>query len=420
MADVDLAYYLVHSMGSGPNLARKDREAARNFVEAVAEAGIQRIIYLGGLLPQGKASEHLASRRDTGDVLREGAVPVTEIRAGIVVGAGSAGFEVIRDLVNHLPVMTTPRWVQSRTQPIALDDLLTYLVRAAELPEMEGLTYDVAGPETLHYADLIEQCADVLGKHPVIVPLPFLTPRLSAYWLDLVTAVPASVAAPLIDSLSYDLLADDRAIRQLIPLDRLTYRDAVREALRGEKSAPLLARWTEGALVFRDFNPDYAFYSKVGRVVLEVDAPAEVVWGQVSSIGGDCGYRYADWAWRLRGLLDRLVGGVGMRRGRRHPTDVRIGDAIDFWRVAGLEEGRRLTLLAEMRLPGTAVLEFEVEPRSERSSRLSMAARFHPAGAPGLLYWYLLKPAHDRIFEGMPRALARAAERRAQEGRASH
>jgi uncharacterized protein YbjT (DUF2867 family) len=411
---IDVAYYLVHSMGSRGDFAERDRAGARNFAAAAKQAGVRRIVYLGGIQTAHDPSAHLASRRETGDLLRASGVPVTELRAGIVVGPGSAAFEVIRDLVNHLPVMTTPRWVRSRSQPIALEDLVKYLCLVAEMPETTARTFDVGGPEMLSYGELLRQFAEVTGKRRLIIPLPVLTPRLSSYWLGLVTSVPASVARPLIDGLRHDLPADDAEIRRLIPLRLHTYREAVVAALDAERAAPLPARWTEGALAFRGYDPDVSYYPKGSEVRTEIDAPPEKVWALVSSVGGNRGYYYANFLWRLRGLLDRMVGGVGMRRGRRHPRELRPGDVIDFWRVVGIEPKRRLTLVAEMKVPGAASLEFEVIERSPDTCTLVTASRFHPAGLPGLLYWYALLPVHNRIFNGMPRAIARHAERQAK------
>jgi uncharacterized protein YbjT (DUF2867 family) len=408
---INVAYYLVHSMGSGDDFEERDRTAAQNFRNAAETAGVERIIYLGGLQPAGESTRHLRSRQETGDILRAGPVPVTELRAGIIVGAGSAAFEVIRDLVNHLPVMTTPRWVRSRTQPIALQDLLEYLSRLLGHPVTEGKTYDVGGPETLSYGQMITQFATAIGKRRWVIPVPVLTPRLSSYWLDLVTSVPASVARPLIDGLRHDLLADDAPLRELIPMPLHTYREAIEAALRTERELPLPARWTEGSLAFRGYDPAVSFYSKGTRTELNADVSAVAAWDAVRRIGGERGYYYADTLWRLRGLVDRVVGGVGMRRGRRHPTDLRPGDAIDFWRVVALEPGLRLTLVAEMRVPGSAVLEFEVIPEGETNCRLVTTSRFHPSGFFGLLYWYALLPVHRRIFVGMPRGILRYARR---------
>jgi uncharacterized protein YbjT (DUF2867 family) len=407
---IEVVYYLVHSMAAGRAFAALDREAATNFRNAAGRANVRRIIYLGGLQPPGVSSEHLRSRRETGEILRAGTVPVTELRAGIVVGPGSAAFEVIRDLVYHLPVMVTPRWVQSRTQPIALDDLLDYLVRLPQVKETAGRTFDVGGPETLSYEEMLRGFAEVVERNLKIVRVPVLSPRLSSYWLDFVTAVPASVARPLVDGLRHDLLADTADIQELIPLELRGYVKAVRAALAGERAQKLPARWTEGALPFRAGRPDISFYSKGVRTEDSCAAPAAALWASVIRIGGDEGW-YGDLLWRLRGAVDRLLGGVGMRRGRRNPTELRVGDSLDFWRVVAIEPGRRLTLLAEMKLPGTAVLEFTVQDAAGSGSTLRTDARFHPAGTLGLLYWYGLTPIHGAIFAGQTRRLCERAER---------
>ena len=410
LEDVDTAYYLVHSMAAGKDFGALDRRAADNFREAAERASVGRIIYLGGLQPQGDASPHLASRRETGERLRAGTVPVTELRAGIIVGPGSAAFEVIRDLVYHLPVMVAPRWIRSRSQPIALDDLLHYLVELAGRPVPAG-TYDAVGPETLSYAELLSEFAEVVERPLRIVSLPVLTPRLSSYWLDLVTAVPAGVARPLIDGLKHDLISDEPdALAALIPRARQSYRGAARSALAAEERDDLPIRWTEGAFRYRQQRHDIAFYDKSVRSEARSEADAEAVWRQISALGGRNGWYYADALWRLRGAVDRALGGVGMRRGRRHPTELRVGDPLDFWRVAAVEPGCRLTLVAEMRLPGSAVLELSVEPAGD-AARVVLQAHFHPAGVWGLLYWHSLRPIHAPIFRNLPRAIARRAER---------
>jgi hypothetical protein len=336
---------------------------------------------------------------------------VTELRAGVIVGPGSIAFEVIRDLVYHLPVMVTPRWVRSRMQPIALDDVLTYLVRVADLEAAADHVFDVGGPEVLRYDQMLRQAAEVLGKRLRILPVPVLTPRLSSYWLDFVTAVPAKVARPLIDGLRHDLLADDSAIRALVPIPLMTYREAVSAALAAERTAEAPGRWTEGAFRYRGSRHDVSFYSKAARAEATVAAPVEATWAQVIAIGGANGWYWNSWLWGLRGLVDRLVGGVGMRRGRRSRDGARVGDAIDFWRVTAIEPGRRLTLLAEMRMPGVAVLEFAVAPAGDGRSRVETTAHFAPAGLVGLLYWYALTPVHRALFNGMTRGIARRAER---------
>jgi uncharacterized protein YbjT (DUF2867 family) len=416
---VEVLYYLVHSMAAGSDFAARDRQAAANVREAAARAGVRRIVYLGGLQPRAESSEHLRSRRETGEELRAGSVPVTELRAGIVVGPGSAAFEVIRDLVYHLPLMVTPRWVRSRTQPIALDDLLEYLVRLPQVEETTGRTFDVGGAETLSYEEMLQGFARLVGRRLRIVPVPVLSPRLSSYWLDFVTAVPASVARPLVDGLRHDLLADDAEIRRLIPIELRGYREAAKAALEGERTQRVPARWTEGALRFRAGRQDVSFYSKRAGAERSCAAPADALWFAVLGVGGKEGW-YADWLWRLRGILDRLLGGAGMRRGRRHPTELRVGDALDFWRVVAIDPGHRLTLFAEMKLPGAAVLEFTVEKRGGAST-LHTDARFHPAGVLGLLYWYALTPIHGPLFAGQTRRLCRRAEALArQTARVSH
>ena len=388
LAGIEVAYYLVHSMGAGGDFARRDREGARNFRRAAERAGVGRIVYLGGVQPQDEPSAHLESRAETGAILRDGPIPTTELRAGIIVGAGSAAFEVIRDLALHLPVMVTPRWVSSRTQPIALHDLVEYLVRVAAVPETAGHVYDVGGPDVLSYAEMIQDFARVNGKRILIIPVPVLTPRLSSYWLDLVTAVPANVARPLIDGLRHDLLADDAPIRALIPLALATYPDAVRAALDAERTETVPARWTEGAFVYRGSRPDVSYYSRRLRAEATVEAPVEAAWRAVTSVGGRRGWPAYHWLWRLRGMLDRLVGGPGMRMARRHPTELRPGDVVDWWRVSAIDPGRRVTLLAEMRLPGSASLELEAleepgEPGSGRARAHHRHGVLPPGGAAG-------------------------------------
>ena len=417
---VAVAYYLVHSMAAGSDFPRIDRQAAELFRDAAARAGVRRIIYLGGLLPSGGASAHLASRGETGDILRAGPVPVTELRAGVIIGPGSAAFEVIRDLVFHLPAMVTPQWVRSRSQPIALADVLEYLVQLPQIEAAAGGVYDVGGPEVLTYKDLMRQFGDLVGRHPLIVPVPVLTPRLSSYWLNLVTAVPTNVARALIEGLEHDVLANDGPIRALIPRPLLTYRQAAQAAFAAEggsagKAATGSGRWTEGSMLYRQNRPDFAFYAKRMQAQAVAHAPAAALWAEVAAIGGDNGYYFLDALWSVRGRLDQLVGGSGMTRGRRDPDEVVLGDAVDFWRVAALEPGHRLTFIAEMKLPGSAALGFEVVALEDKISRVTVTAFFHPAGVRGLLYWHALTPAHAVIFPGLANALARRAEARSRQ-----
>jgi uncharacterized protein YbjT (DUF2867 family) len=414
LRDVDTAYYLVHSMAAGRDFGRIDLEAAGNFAAAAAATGVRRIVYLGGLVPAGADTEHIVSRQRTGDVLRSGTVPVTEIRAGIIVGPGSAAFEVMRDLVFHLPVMITPRWVLAKSPPIALDNLLEYLVRAPATPDAADRILDAAGPEVLTYADMMRILAEEAGRRPPrIIPVPLLTPRLSSYWLRLITAVPTPVARALIEGMRQDFDADAETIRRLMPQDLLDFRVSVRRAFEAERRHTVAARWTEGAFAFRDYRPDYAYYAKRAGGSALARARTEQVWDVVLSIGGENRYFYLDSLWKIREILDWMVGGPGLNYGRRDTNELRIGDMVDSWRVIAMEPRRRLTLFFGMRAPGAGVLEFELTPEGDQT-RISATAYWHPAGVWGLLYWYALVPAHLFIFAGMTRAIARRAEARQQ------
>jgi uncharacterized protein YbjT (DUF2867 family) len=414
LTGVDTAYYLVHSMAAGQDFGRLDLQAATNFAAAAGQAGVRRIVYLGGLVPDDADSEHLVSRRETGERLRSGRVPVTEIRAGIIVGPGSAAYEVVRDLVNHLPLMLTPRWVRSKSSPIALDNLLEYLVRVACLDEAAGKVLDAAGPDYISYEDVMRQYGEVVGKRPLIIRVPVLTPELSARWLSLITAVPANIARALIGGLKHDLPADDVELRRLVPLKLLSFRESVAAALQAERTHTVAARWSEGLLMFRDFRLDNAFYAKRASGTAVGCPSSSAVWHTVATIGGDNGYYTMGWLWWIRGVMDWLVRGPGLTRGRRHPSELRIGDRIDYWTVLALEPERRLTLHFGMRAPGSGVLEFEVDPEPTPTpghrTRLTITAYWHPQGIWGLLYWYALAPAHLFIFRKMSRAMLRHAE----------
>ncbi|NJN47987.1 MAG: SDR family oxidoreductase [Candidatus Competibacteraceae bacterium] len=410
LAGVDVAFYLVHSMAAGKQFGRLDEEAAANFARAAERAGVRRIVYLGGLIPKDADSEHLVSRQVTGERLRAGSVPVTEIRAGIIVGPGSAAFEVMRDLVCNLPIMITPRWVRSQSTPIALDNLLDYLIGVAELPEAAGGIYDAAGPEMLSYQQMMRQFGEIVGKRCLVIPVPVLSPGLSSYWLSLVTTVPYNIARALIGGLKHDIPADDRPLRALIPQQLLNFRESINAALETERRNAVAARWTEGALMFRDYRSDYAFYAKKAGGSAVTSASAQAVWDQVAAIGGKNRYYYLNPLWTLRELLDWLAGGPGLNHSRRHPTAVRLGDIIDSWRVVGLEPERRLTLQFGMKAPGAGVLEFEIDPEEDGRTRVTATAYWHPAGVWGLLYWYSLEPFHLIIFKGLTRAIAERAE----------
>jgi uncharacterized protein YbjT (DUF2867 family) len=363
LAGVEVAYYLVHSMAAGRDFGRLDLQAAGNFAKAASGAGVRRIVYLGGLTPAEARSEHLISRRDTGERLRAGSVPVTEIRAGIIVGPGSAAYEVIRDLVNALPVMVTPKWVQSRSSPIALGNLLYYLLRVADIAEAAGAILDAGGPEYLTYEAMMRQFGKVVGKRPRILRVPVLTPTLSSYWLGLVTSVPTAVARALMGGLGHDIPADDRELHRLVPQILLSYREAVIVALETERRHEVAARWTEGLFMFRGYRHDHSYYAKRAGASAVAAASPPAVWKVISAIGGDVGYFYMNFLWDIRAGMDWLVGGPGLSKGRRHPTEMRLGDNIDSWKVLALEPERRLTLQFGMRAPGSGVLEFEITPR---------------------------------------------------------
>ncbi len=328
------------------------------------------------------------------------------------MGPGSAAFEIMRDLVYHLPVMITPRWVRARSPPIALENLLTYLVRLPWIDEAAGQVYDAAGPETLSYEAMMRTLAEAAGRRaPLIVPVPVLSPGLSAYWLRFVTAVPTNVARALIEGLRHDFTADDAALRRLVPQRLLNFREAVAAAFEAERRSTVVARWTEGAFAVRDYRIDYAYYAK--RASGQADTPASPasVWRVVSAIGGDNGYFYLDGLWRLRELMDWVVGGPGLARSRRHPSELRVGDKVDSWTILGVEPERRLTLKFGMKAPGAGVLEFELSPRPDGGTRLKATGYWHPAGVWGLLYWYSLEPAHRIIFSGLTAEICRRAER---------
>lgn len=408
---IDTAYYLVHSMAAGRDFGRLDLEAAAHFRDAAAAAGVRRIVYLGGLIPDDPESEHLQSREETGDTLRAGTVPVTEIRAGMIIGPGSAAFEVMRDLVNYLPVMVTPRWVESLSPPIALSDLLVYMEKLAFIDAAAGGTYDAGGPELLTYREIMATLAERLQKHPWIIPVPVLTPRLSSYWLRLVTAVPVNVARALIDGLKHDVKADTAPIRALVPRELLPLEQQIEAALKAEREQNLPAHWVEGSMRCRNFEPRYAFYAKQASGHCDSEATAEQLWAEVCKVGHRGDFFSLNILWWIRRLGDWFLGGPSFRRHRRHASELRYGDVIDAWRVIGYDPPRKLTLLMEMKAPGGGVLEFEIQDLGAQR-RVTATAYFHPAGIWGLLYWYPLIPAHLWIFKGMTRELCRRAAAR--------
>ena len=415
MEGVETAYYLVHSMAEGAHgFEERDDRAARNFGKAARQAGVRRIVYLGGLgAGEAELSAHLASRQHVGDVLRASGVPVTEFRAAVVIGSGSISFEMIRYLTERLPVMITPRWVTTRCQPIAVENLLDYLTLCLDEPRSAGCTFEIGGPDVLTYGEMMRRYAAVSRLRRLLVPVPVLTPRLSSYWVDLVTPIPAAYSHPLIEGLRSEVVVRDRGAREVFDVDLIPYEAAVRQALDVTRSGRVETDWAGargllGAGVKLKVGEGMIVEQR--RVETEV-APA-AVFAAFAGLGGRAGWYYADRLWRLRGLLDRAVGGVGMRRGRRSSVELRPGDALDFWRVEAVETGRLVRLRAEMKTPGPAWLQFEAEPRAAGGTVLTQTAFFRPHGLAGLAYWYGLYPVHQRIFSGLARAIVQRAESR--------
>jgi uncharacterized protein YbjT (DUF2867 family) len=417
MQDVRAAYYLVHSMSGSADFEHKDVLAAENFGKAASENKVEQIIYLGGLGdPQADLSRHLRSRQETGEALRQAGVPVTEFRAAIVVGAGSISFEMIRYLTERLPVMVCPRWVYTRVQPIAIDDVLEYLAAALETPQCQGRTIEIGGADVLTYGEMMMGFAQARGLRRKLLPVPVLTPRLSSYWVHIVTPIPAGISRPLIDGLRNEVIVRDETASELFPgIHPLGYQAAVKLALADLSAHAVETSWSDALVSSQGDVVPVTLTTQAGMIIerRQLIAPATPVqvYAVVSRLGGNYGWLYFNWAWRVRGAIDRLVGGVGLRRGRRDPVDLRPGDAVDFWRVEAAEPGRRLLLRAEMKVPGRAWLQFEITPHGQGQSRLSQTAFFAPKGLSGLAYWYLLYPIHRLIFFGMIRNVAeRAAE----------
>ena len=416
LAGIDVAYYLVHSMGAHGDYLEKDRMAARTFGEAARRAGVRRIVYLGGLAnDEGALSKHLRSRIETGEVLRESGVPVVEFRASVVIGSGSLSFELIRALVERLPVMICPRWVSTLAQPIGIDDLLAYLVAALHLAGDESRTFEIGGADQASYGDLMREYARQRGLKRLMISVPLLTHRLSSLWLGLITPVYARVGRELIEGLKNRSVVTNPEARAVFPVTPVGLREAIGRAIRYEDRAFAMTRWSDARSSggHRKTQAEARFGSRlVDARKLHVDVDADRAFVPIAEIGGARGWYYATWLWRIRGAIDLLSGGVGMRRGRRDPNDPVVGDTLDFWRVEAYEPGRRLRLAAEMKVPGRAWLEFEVVPAAH-GAFVHQTAVFEPAGLSGLLYWYVLFPVHALIFGGLLRAIARRAlERR--------
>ncbi|MFE7751331.1 SDR family oxidoreductase [Streptomyces sp. NPDC057428] len=422
MRDIDVAYYLVHALAGGPGFEKTDREAARIFGEQARAAGVGRIVYLGGLTPDDvparELSPHLRSRAEVGRILLDSGVPTTVLRAAVILGSGSASFEMLRYLTERLPVMVTPSWVSTRIQPIAVEDVLRYLVGSARMPADVNRAFDIGGPDVLTYRHMMEQYARVAGLRRFILPVPMLSPGLSSIWIGAVTPVPRQLARPLAESLRYEVVCSEHDIAQYVPDgpgQPFSFDKALTLALKRVREANVTTRWSSAATpgIPSDplpTDPDWAggsLYTDVRE--LDVDASPEALWRVVEGIGGVNGWYSFPLAWALRGWLDRLVGGVGLRRGRRDAQRLRVGDSLDFWRVEEIQPGRLLRLRAEMRLPGLAWLEMYAEPGEDGRSHYRQRAIFHPRGLLGHAYWWSVSPFHAVVFGGMARNIARAA-----------
>jgi uncharacterized protein YbjT (DUF2867 family) len=409
---VDTAYYLVHSMGRARGFEETDRRAAELFGKAASEQGVRRIIYLGGLGdPSDSLSPHLRSRQEVGSILRQSGVQVIEFRASIVIGSGSLSFEMIRALVERLPILLTPRWVAVKSQPIAIGDVLQYLRAGLDVHACGNPIYEIGGPDRVSYGDLMKEYARQRGLHRWMIPVPVLTPRLSSLWLGLVTPLYARIGRKLIDSIRHPTIVRNAGALETFKVLPIGAGEAIATALRNEDREYAETRWSD-ALSSSGEAPRWGGMRFGNRLIdsrtISVQVPPAKAFAPIRRIGGENGYYFGNWLWKVRGWIDLLFGGVGMRRGRKHLEYLSIGDTIDCWRVEKIEEDRKLVLLAEMKLPGRAWLEFEVTGKPN-GSQIRQTAIFDPAGLWGLFYWYLMYPMHQFIFSGMRRGIARAA-----------
>lgn len=410
MSGIETAYYLVHSMGSKGVFEEEEKQSAINFSEAAKKAGIQKIIYLGGLSHGKELSAHLKSRQQVGDLLRGSGIPTLEFQASIIIGSGSLSFEMIRALMERLPVMTTPRWVNVLAQPISIEDVIEYLLQAAQAPVKESRVFEIGGPEKMSYLDLMREYGCQRGLKRLIIPVPVLSPGLSGLWLGLVTPLYARVGRKLIESIRHETVVEDHAALQFFSIKPMAIREAIERALKNEELGFAATRWSDARSM--STRPVWGGVRFGNRLVdsrqCEVPVSCERAFAVIQRIGGDRGWYFANWLWRLRGFLDLLAGGVGMRRGRRDPEKINVGDVIDFWRVERYEADRSLRLAAEMKLPGRAWLDFEVSP-TPKGCKIRQTALFDPMGLSGLAYWYLVWPLHQLVFAGMLKGIARQA-----------
>lgn len=405
---IDAVYYLIHGMGDGDDFIEKERQAAENLRDALRGSTVKQVIFLGALQPEGDSSPHLIARKLTGEILRQSGIPVTELRASIVVGPGSAAFEIMRDMVYNLPILTPPRWVRSKSSPVALDNLLTYLTELLQHPAQENRIFDVAGPEYISYQTMFERFIKISGKKRWLIPVPLPTRFISVWFISMITSVPTSIASALIQGLNHDLPADGKPLQTLIPQPLQTFDDAVKETLRREDEVVDSADWGYDPEARARWRPGYGFYPKHAGCEVETQASSEALWHVVQQLGGKEGYFYANILWQIRARMDDMIGN-GIVYGRPQRDTLEVGDLVDGWKVITKKPLRQLALMFGMKAPGLGRLTFSIKDLGDRR-QLDVRAWWHPAGFSGLLYWFVMMPAHLFIFRGMAKRIAQLAE----------
>ncbi|WP_372882615.1 DUF2867 domain-containing protein [Psychromonas sp.] len=406
LKNIDVVFFLVHGMSYGDNFVDVELQSARNFSEQLKISQVQQVIYLGSLQPVSSHSQHFIARKKTGEILRESNVVVTELRAGIIVGPGSAVIEVMRDFVYHLPIIITPKWMTSRNSPIALENILYYLVELLNFTPETHKIFDIAGPELLTYKQQMQIIGKLAGKEVHIIPLTFLTPKMAAYWFKIITSVPTNIAKALVGGLQYDLTADGEKIQALIPQKLLSFEQAVAKTLTHESDIIDSEVWGFDPDALSRWRPGYGYYPKQAGYTLKTDLSAESLWQQIQLIGTQEGYFFANILWRIREWMDYLAGGDSLTRYRRDPEKLALGDRIDSWKVIAIKENSFLSLLFGMKAPGLGRLEFNITDKGTYRE-LDIRAWWHPAGFWGLLYWFVMMPAHLFIFKGMTKAIVK-------------
>ncbi|CAI0757512.1 DUF2867 domain-containing protein [Serratia grimesii] len=406
--DIDAVYYLIHGMGDGDDFIEKERQAAENLRDALRSSNVKQVIFLGALQPAGESSPHLVARKLTGEILRQSGIPITELRASIIVGPGSAAFEIMRDMVYNLPILTPPRWVRSKSSPVALENLLVYLADLLEHPAEENRIFDVAGPEYISYQTMFERFIAISGKKRWLIPIPLPTRFISVWFISMITSVPTSIASALIQGLNHDLPADGKPIQALIPQRLQTFDQAVTATLKREEDVVDSADWGYDPEARARWRPGYGFYPKQAGCSLETSASSQALWHTVQQLGGKEGYFYANILWQIRARMDDMIGNRVVY-GRPERDTLAVGDLVDGWKVITIKPQRLLALLFGMKAPGLGRLAFTIKDHGDYRT-LDVRAWWHPAGFSGLLYWFAMMPAHLFIFRGMARRIARLAE----------